>query len=172
MSKKEAPTIKTERLTLRRLTEEDIPNMAKMFGDSETTKYLTGDTPPSDEHTMLKIVRARKETEWAIVLNETSQFIGDCMIPSITENYLGEIGCVLIREHWGNGYATEALLAIINHCICTLNLKRLCARIDNNNVNAKKLAEKLGFEQNAVLPEANFVGRICDIAYYSKLLNI
>jgi len=170
MAKKEAPTIQTERLTLRRLTEADIPNMAKMFGNGEVTQFLTGDTPPSDEHSMLKIVRARRETEWAIVLNETSEFIGDCMIPSIAENVLGEVGCVLMQEYWGKGYAAEAMAAIMNYCINTLHLKRLCARMDNRNTNAMKLIERMGFEKNAVLPEANFGGRVCDVAYYSKRL--
>jgi len=92
MAKKEAPTIKSTRITLRRLMECDIPDMAKMFGNNQVTKHLTGDTPPSDEHSMLKIVRARRETEWAIILNETNEFIGDGMIVRVTENYLGEIG--------------------------------------------------------------------------------
>ena len=63
----------------------------------------------------------------------------------------------------------EAMLAIVDYCTHTLGLKRLCARMDDENINAKQLVERLGFEKNAVLPEANFVGRICDIAYYSKL---
>lgn len=41
MVKKEAPTIKTERLTLRRLMESDIPFMSDMFADDQVTKYLT-----------------------------------------------------------------------------------------------------------------------------------
>lgn len=170
MSKKEAPTLKTERLILRRLTEPDIPFMADMFADAEVTKYLTGDTPPHDEHSMLKIVRARRQHEWAIVLKETNEFAGDCMIVNITQGYLGEIGCVLRRAFWNKGYAREALLAILSYCKNTLGLKRLCAKIDHENVLSKKLFESLGFTLNAVLPEANFSGRVCDIAYYSRLL--
>ena len=170
MAKKEAPTIQTERLTLRRLTEADIPNMSKMFGNDMVTRFLTGDTPPDDEHSMLKIVRARRATEWAIVCKATGEFIGDCMLPNITDDYLGEIGCVLMQEHWGKGYAMESMAAIVEYCMGALQLKRLCARMDNHNANAIKLIEKLGFEKNAVLPEANFGGRVCDVAYYSKRL--
>ena len=168
MAKKEAPTLRGKIISLRRLTEEDIPNMSKMFGNNQVTKYLTGDTPPSDEHSMLKIVRARRETEWAIVLNETNEFIGDAMIPNITEGYLGEIGCVLRQEYWAKGYAKEVMLLLIDYCKETLGLKRLCARMDSKNINSKNLFENLGFELNAVLPEANFGGRICDIHYYSR----
>ncbi|MCL2509031.1 MAG: GNAT family N-acetyltransferase [Oscillospiraceae bacterium] len=139
-----------------------------MFGNANVTKYMPGDTPPPDRHSMLKIVRARRETEWAIILNETNEFIGDCMIPSIAENYLGEIGCVLLQEHWGNGYAKEAMFAVIGHCANTLKLKRLCAKTDDQNLSAKRLIESLGFNKDAVFPEANFIGRVCDIAFYSK----
>ena len=167
MAKKEAPTLKTERLTLRRLTEEDIPAMSRMFENSNVTKYLTGDTPPGDEHSMLRIVRARRETEWAVILSETNTFIGDAIIPNITGGYLGEIGCVLLEEYWGNGYAAEALRALMDYGAHILRLKRFCAKMDNENIRADKLLEHLGFEKNAVLPEANFGGRICDVGYYS-----
>ena len=170
MSKKEAKKLTTQRLVLRRLMEQDIPFMSKMFGDGAVTKYLNGDTPPSDEHTMLKIVRARRETEWAITLPDTDQFIGTALIPKITQNYLGEIGCVLLQEHWGKGYAKEVMLTLMEYSKNVLKLGRLCAKIDNNNTSSKKLFESLGFTLDALLPEAGFNGRICDIAYYSMKL--
>jgi len=43
-----------------------------MFGNPNVTQFLTGGTPPSDEHSMLKIVRARRETEWAIYQGNTA----------------------------------------------------------------------------------------------------
>jgi len=170
MAKKEAPRLVTPRLTLRRLTETDILAMSRLFVDAEVTRYLTGDTPPSDEHSMLKIVRARRETEWAITLTATGEFLGIALMPKITADYLGEIGCVLLREFWRNSYATEALDTLITHSRATLGLKQLCARIDSENVASRRLTEKLGFALDAVLPEADFGGRVCDLAYYSKKL--
>jgi len=76
----------------------------------------------------------------------------------------------LLQEYWGKGYAKEAMISLIGYCKDNLGLKRLCARIDDKNIASKKLFESLGFERNAVLPEANFGGRICDIAYYSKCI--
>jgi ribosomal-protein-alanine N-acetyltransferase len=167
MAKKEAPTIKTDRLILRRLQENDIPNMAKMFSDSNVTQYLDSHTPNS-EHDCLKIVRARRETEWAITLPDTDEFIGDCMVLNICENRIGEIGYVFLREYWGQRYAFEAGSALVDYCFNTLGLTRLWQRIDNHNERSKNLAERLGFELVAVLPESNFGGRVADVAYYSK----
>jgi len=52
----------------------------------------------------------------------------------------------------------------------TLGVKRLCAQIDERNERSKRLAERLGFTLDAHLPEADFGGRVADVAYYSKIV--
>ncbi|VXB15768.1 conserved hypothetical protein [Bacillus sp. 349Y] len=169
LTKKEAPIIQTERLVLRPRAEKDIPNMLQIFNHNEVRKYL-GINPPRDEHAMLEMIRNRTETKWTVALIETDEFIGDVMIPTIAEGYLGEIGYRFMREHWGCGFAYEAVSAVIEHCRSTLHLKRLSATIDHDNVPSKKLIEKLGFTLVAVLPESNLMGRVADVAYYSRLV--
>ena len=166
MSKLEAPKLETKRLILRRRMESDIPYMLRMFNDDEVRRYLGG-YPPNDEHSMLKMIRHRKNTEWAVILRDTNEYIGECLLPKIIDNYLAEIGYLFLKEHWGKGYAQEAVCAIIDHCFITLNLQRLCATIDNKNDRSKRFIEKLGFEFVALLPEADFGGRVADVAYYS-----
>ncbi|GAA4830616.1 hypothetical protein GCM10023310_04640 [Paenibacillus vulneris] len=119
---------------------------------------------------MLEMVRNRNETKWTVALKDTDEFIGDVMIPEIAEGYLGEIGYRFMREHWGCGFAYEAVSAVIEHCKSTLNLKRLFATIDNKNMKSKKLIEKLGFTLVAVLPESSLRGRVTDVAYYSRIV--
>lgn len=167
MAKKEAPMIQTERLVLRRKLEKDIPNMLDMFTNNEVRQHLGG-YPPCDEHSMLKIVRSRKETEWAVALRETDEYIGECSIPKIVDDYLGEVGYLFRRSYWGYGFGNEAVQAVIDYCVKLLGLKRLCANIDDQNARSKKLIEKLGFELIAVLPEADFGGRVADVAYYTR----
>lgn len=169
MAKKEAPKIQTERLILRPRAEKDIPNMLKMFNNDEVREFL-GINPPRDEQSILEMVRKRNERKWTVALKDTDEFIGDVMIPEIAEGYLGEIGYRFMREHWGCGFAYEAVSAVIEHCKCTLNLKRLYATIDNKNMKSKQLIEKLGFTLVAVLPESNLLGRVTDVAYYSRIL--
>ncbi|KSU64689.1 hypothetical protein AS034_02300 [[Bacillus] enclensis] len=92
------------------------------------------------------------------------------MIPEIAEGYLGEIGYRFMREHWGSGFAYEAVSAVIEHCKSTLNFKRLFATIENKIIPSKKLIEKLGFTLVAVLPESHLQGRVADVAYYSRIV--
>lgn len=169
MAKKEAPKIRTERLILRPLAEKDIPNMFRMFANDEVREFLGGH-PPRDKHSMLKSVRGRKETQWAVTLKDTDEYIGEVLLPNIVEGYLGEVGYLFLREFWGNGYAHEAVSAMIEHCVSTLRLKRLYATIDDKNTRSKKFIEKLGFHLVAILPEADFGGRVADMAYYTRVL--
>ena len=57
-----------------------------------------------------------------------------------------EIGYLLGREHWGNGYATEAALAVRDWALAELGLERLIALIYPGNVRSIRVAEKLGME--------------------------
>lgn len=169
MAKREAKKLTTNRLVLRHKQEKDIPAMLDLFNNEEVTRYLGG-YPPRDEHSMLKMVRGRRETEWVVALSETNEYIGECMLLKIIDSYLGEIGYYFRRDFWDQGYAAEAVQAVINYSANTLQLKRLCATIDDQNERSQKLIKKLGFELVAVLPEADFGGRVANVAYYTRLL--
>jgi len=165
----EAPIIETKRLVLRRKKYDDIPDMMKMFNDDEVREFVGG-YPPRDERSITGMIRHRTETQWAVTLKDTGEYLGEVEIVNIADDYLGEIGYMFLQEHWGKGFANEAVTAMIEHAQNVLNLKRLYATIDNKHGRSKKLIEKLGFELIAVLPESNFYGRVADVAYYSRTL--
>lgn len=169
MAKREAPTLTTERLVLRRRHEADIPYMLMMFDDDDVRQYLGG-YPPRHERAMLQMVRHRTETAWAVTLKETGEYVGECHLSKIVDNYLGDIGYLIRKAFWGKGYASEAVTAVIEYCARELKLRRLCALIDNNNERSKKLITKAGFSLIATLPEADFGGRVADVAYYTRAL--
>ena len=169
MKKAEAPKMETKNLILRRRMEDDLPNMVKMFNTEDVRKYLGG-YPPRDEHSWLKIVRHRNDHEWAVILKENNEYIGECLLPKIVDNYLGKIGYVFMKEYWGKEYAYEAVSKIVEYCSNVLKLKRLYTTIDNKNNRSKKFIEKIGFINIALLPEADFGGRVTDVAYYAKNL--
>jgi len=171
MAKKrnEAPIIETKRLVLRRKKDDDIPDMMKMFNDDVVREFVGGH-PPRDERSITKMIRHRGETEWAVTLKDTGEYLGEIEITNIIDGYLGEIGYMFLQEHWGKGFANEAVTAMIEYAQNVLNLKRLYADIEDKNGRSIKLIEKLGFEFIAVLPESNFYGRIADVAYYSRTL--
>lgn len=169
MSKQEAPTLRTARLILRRRREKDIPFMLDLFGNAEVRQYLGG-YPPSDEAAMRYMIRRRSSTDWVAALADTDEYIGECMLLKVVDNYLAEIGYYFRRSYWGQGYAEEAANAVISYCTDTLHLSRLCATIDHRNERSRKLIEKLGFTWVALLPESDFGGRVANVVYYSRKL--
>lgn len=105
-----------------------------------------------------------------ITLNDGT-FIGDIGIYSIIENKIGEIAWYIDPTYWNKGYAFEAGKAILDYCFNTLRFVRISAQISAENQSSRHLAEKLGFEFHAILPQANLGGKITDIAYYSISAN-
>ena len=49
------------------------------------------------------------------------------------------------REHWGQGLATEAARAIVDHAFQTLRPPRLICLFDPQNVASRRVAERVGF---------------------------
>ena len=57
---------------------------------------------------------------------------------------------MLGREAWGQGYASEAMQAVLSYA-ATQGLRRLLARTHLGNRRSESLLEKLGFEEEGLL---------------------
>ena len=85
---------------------------------------------------------------WAICLAENDRIIGTFTLFHINEaNQRAEVGYILNRSFWGQGYASEALRRMIDHCFGELGLARLEADVDPENEGSLKLLERNGFER-------------------------
>lgn len=72
--------------------------------------------------------------------------LGCCGLrPYRLEDGIYELGFHLRPEHWGQGYATEAARAVIDHAFDTLHARALFAGHHPGNVASRRLLEKLGF---------------------------
>ena len=169
MAKPEAPVLETERLILRRRLHRDVPRMIQAFQDEEIRRYLGGH-PPKDGATLTQLVRRRTPTEWTVTLRGEDLYIGECTINRVVDGYLGELGYLFLRDYWGQGYAAEAARAVLEYAAGKLRLGRMFACIDAANGRSVRLAERLGFERVAFLPEADFGGRVADMFYYARKL--
>ena len=102
----------TERLLLRELTEADHDDLAAILSDAETMKYYPR---PYDEAGVRRWLDWTFDNYgkhgfglWAVTLNETGEFIGDCGITlqPIHGQWLPEIGYHISKRHWRQGYAS------------------------------------------------------------------
>jgi [ribosomal protein S5]-alanine N-acetyltransferase len=129
----------TKRLLLRPLAATDAAALLAIFSDGEVMRYWS--TPPwtSMEQAQAFIERDHKGLETGqhlrlgIVKQVDGALIGQCtlfgIIPSCRR---AELGYSLARSTWGNGYANEALKALVRYGFdnLNLNLNRIEADID------------------------------------------
>jgi RimJ/RimL family protein N-acetyltransferase len=68
-----------------------------------------------------------------------------------------EIGYVFHPDHRGQGFATEAVGALLDIAFGTYRLHRVTARIDARNLASLRLAERVGMRQEAHLVENEWI---------------
>jgi len=83
---------------------------------------------------------------------------------------LKEIAYALARQHWNEGYTTEAVRAIIAFGYRTMRLNRIEARCDIPNIASARVMEKAGMKFECVLRQHMFVKNVdVDLKMYSIL---
>lgn len=164
-----AQTIKTNRLILRAIKKSDAQNL-KYLLKPEIEKFSGPYMPHNKKQLTQHINRIKGDTAWGITLDDGT-FIGDIGVFSVIDNEIGEISWYIDPSYWHQGYAFEAGNAVLKYCFETLGFVRISTQISADNQKSRHLAEKLGFEFHAILPQANLGGKIVDIAYYSISAN-
>jgi ribosomal-protein-alanine N-acetyltransferase len=149
---KEKVTLETERLILRRFTEDNAESMFKNWAsDPEVTKFLVYDTCTTLDEIKKRIsewfayLENYESDVYAIVLKETSEIIGTIDFAVIDlEAKSTEVGYQLGKTWWGKGYAAEALKTLICYLFESVGLNRICADYDPRNPNSGRVMQKAG----------------------------
>jgi RimJ/RimL family protein N-acetyltransferase len=147
------PVITTERLDLRELEPDDLEDLAAMFADEEVMRYIgAGGVLGRDvAETMIARERAhyaeRGWGEWATVERASGRMIGVCGLilwPDIDGVEELEVAYIISRQAWGEGYATEAAVAIRAYAERELGRERVVSLIYHGNDASIRVAEKNG----------------------------
>ncbi|AOY76741.1 GNAT family N-acetyltransferase [Clostridium formicaceticum] len=157
----EFPILRTERLILRKLTEEDASSLFKYWSDNEVTRYMnintfTNTCEARNMINLLNILFEKKQAiRWGIYSKTLECLIGTCGYNSglKQEEYIGEIGYELGSHYWGKGFMAEALNAILDYGFKDLNLNRIEAYVMLENEKSINLLEKLYFQKEGILRE-------------------
>ena len=149
----------------------------EVFGDAEAMRYWS--SPPladiTGAHALLADIRRHFEAkslfQWGVARLDDDRVIGTCTLFHIDEEHRrAEIGFALGRAHWGNGYASEAVAALIRFAFDTLDLHRLEADPDPQNAASIAVLVKQGFKREGLLRERYFLnGEPQDAEYYGLL---
>ncbi len=145
--------IETERLLLRHLTEDDWPEYLAIHSDPEVMHYVGGQTDEAflrDRFERMISDYPEGFGHFATVERASGRLLGGVGIlnhPSWTATpYNFEVGWVIGKDFWGQGFATEAGRACIQYAFNTFDIERLICIVDPRNIASRRVAEKLGLD--------------------------
>ena len=144
--------LRTARLRLRPLRLGDAPALFAWRGDAETMRWWDWPAPENVGEVEDVIVGHAGEREagatlwWAMARRSDKRLIGECDLSEIDHHHRrAELGFIVARDVWRQGYGLEAMSAVVDHAFGTLGLERLAARVHDGNIASQKLLERLGF---------------------------
>lgn len=151
------PILETERLRLEPLVASDADHLFPVMGDPEVMAYW--DVPEIDDpdivaaivQSQVDAMAAGKALHWAMRTLAEGHFVGSCDLSEIDRwHRRAEVGFMLGREAWGQGYALEAMTTVVAFA-ATSGLRKLTARTHLGNRRSEALLQKLGFEEEGLL---------------------
>jgi ribosomal-protein-alanine N-acetyltransferase len=87
-------------------------------------------------------------TNWEMVCKKTRTAIGSIGFGGYPDDYgQTSIGYVIDEKHWGKGYATEAIMTLLNWGFSFSTLMVVTADTTPNNLASQKVLLKAGFRQ-------------------------
>jgi ribosomal-protein-alanine N-acetyltransferase len=82
----------------------------------------------------------------------------------------GEIGYLLLTEHWSKGIMTNAVRQICNVAFSELDIVRITGLVYAPNVASQRVLEKNGFMREGIQKNAVYKnGQLYDLFLYGKL---
>ncbi len=153
----------TDRLLVRPLLLEDYPNFLTGFQESLPSQNRFDDGLFDIGFLTIKwyeelLARRKREAEadysymFNIFRKADGASIGSCNItPHLREDFqYARIGYTIHNQFWNNGYATEAVCAMVKIGFEQLGLHRLEAHVNLDNPASKKVLQKAGFRFECV----------------------
>ena len=135
--------VRTERLTLRPLTPDDVDLLLDLNRDPEVMRFITGGKPqPRAE--VEAVAREQIGSRWLAFECASREFLGWFGLKRTPDPTERELGYRMRRVMWGKGYATEASRALLAIAFDELEMARVWAKALTVNQRSRAVMERLG----------------------------
>lgn len=144
--------LETERTYLREMTQNDYEDLCEILQDVETMyAYEHAFTNIEVQNWLNKQLERYEQFGfglWAVIDKKTECFIGQVglTIQNVEGKEELEIGYLIKRKYWHNGYATEASIACKKYAFNCLNKDRVVSIIRDNNYASQNVAQRVGMK--------------------------
>ena len=140
----------THRLCLKPITDADVASLVRHWGDSQVRRYLWDDKPVTVD--MVNAVVTTSDQDflrhgygiWTLRQVEDERLVGICGLRVVKNTEFVEILYSLRPRFWRNGYATEAAKEVLEYAFGTLNVTRVLAAHDRDNLDSEAVMQRLG----------------------------
>jgi len=145
------PTLNTDRLLLRPHTLADAPDLVRLAGAQEvaaTTLRIPHPYSIADGEKFIHAVQSVEGTDaaFAVVLREGLSLVGGVGLHLQLEHGRAELGYWIAVPYWGQGFATEAALAVARYGFEELGLHRIYASHFAGNIASGSVLKKIGMK--------------------------
>lgn len=142
------PTLTTERLTLRQLSDSDVQEIFLLRSDPLVNKYLNRQPTKTLEDALefIEKIKTNNSYYWAIIPKGDEKLVGTISLFDVSDELKKcEIGYELLTEYQGKGLMREAAIRVIEYISQTLELNRVDAYTHRKNLNSANLLHTLKF---------------------------
>ena len=175
--------LKTKRLVLRQFRSTDAPRIHYLVNDKQvaySTHYIPYPYPEGAAEAWLaehaELERCGRAVVFAVCQQltegseEVPELIGTVGVAIADLDHQAEIGYWFGRDYWGNGFCTEAAVAVLDYGFEKLGLHRIFAQHIARNRASARVLEKTGFSKEGVLRQhARKWGVFEDVVCYGML---
>ena len=138
--------IETSRCELTTLQNCDLDLIVKLYTNAEVRRFLGGViNRHSVDLRFLQMLESGIETQyWVIRVKNNNSSIGIVSLGKHHNSIDTELSYQLMPEWWGKGYGTEVTKAVVTYGLTVLDLPRVIAETQINNVASCRLLERIG----------------------------
>lgn len=144
----------TERLVIRPLSLDDVPELTKILSDPEVMKHsIRGVCDEAATREFIEWSMACYDSSgvgpWALIDKESAGLIGFCGVsPEIVAGVEeANLGYRLASAYWNKGLASEAVKGILAYVFARKQCRSVVVIIEPEHVASLKVAEKAGFSE-------------------------
>ena len=166
--------IRTERLVLRRWTDEDREPFAELNADPAVMEHLQGTMTRERSDAFIDRIEAWWAGNgwglWAVEVADVAPFIGYVGLwPAdyVANRPMVEVGWRLAREQWGHGYATEAAREALRFGFEEVGLEEIVSFTVPHNERSWRVMERIGLVRE---PARDFDHPLVDAVAYPRLV--
>jgi len=137
----------TGRCILASLKEADFNEVAEIYANEEARKFLGGRVPINKTIDRLHEALADANShDFTVRLCSTGEILGMVSVSPHHNPSNMEVSYIFHPKYWGNGYAKESVLSLLDFCKKELKLKRIVSETQTANTNSCRLLESLGYK--------------------------